>query len=94
MAGISQIKVELNDAGIQELLNGSGVQEFLRGKAEAVRAGAAASGGEYEATVQPGKKRARASVITSDIEAKKAESESQALTRAGYSVGGTPGGGR
>jgi len=94
MAGISEVKVVLDDAGIKELLNSEGVQAFLQGKADAVRAGAAAGGGEFEATVQPGKSRARASVITSDYEARKAESESQTLTRAGYSVGGTPGGGR
>lgn len=94
MGGISEIKVELNDAGIKDLLNGEGVQAFLLDKARQVEAIAESGGGEFEATVQPGKSRARASVITSDYEARVAESENQTLSRAGYMTGGTPGGGR
>lgn len=90
---IANIKVELNDAGIRELLNSGGVQAFLRGKAEAVRAGAAAGGGTYEVEVTPGKVRSRAKIRTVDAEARQASSENATLAKAGYASGGTPGGG-
>lgn len=86
-----EVKVVLNDAGIQELLKSAGVEAFLRGKAAQVQAVAAAAGGEYEAEVIEGKVRSRAVIRTSDQEAREAESERQALSRAGHSVGGAPG---
>lgn len=86
-----EVKVVLNDAGIQELLKSAGVEAFLRGKAAQVQAVAAAGGGEYEAEVIEGKVRSRAVIRTSDQEAREAESERQALSRAGHSVGGAPG---
>lgn len=90
---MSEIRVELNDAGIRELLNSSGVQSFLRGKAELVASAASAGGGTYEVEVTPGKVRSRAKVRTADLEARKASSEQGTLARAGYLAGGTPGGG-
>lgn len=86
-----QIRVELNDAGIQELLKSEGVAAFLAEKAAAVQAGAASSGGEFSADLIEGKNRVRAVVRTDDYKARKAESERQALSRAGHAVGGSPG---
>jgi hypothetical protein len=91
VSGVSEVKVELNDSGIRELLNSSGVQGFLRGKAEIARASAAAGGGTYEVEVTPGKVRARAKIRTVDREAREASSERSTLAKAGYLTGGTPG---
>lgn len=85
-----QIRVELNDAGIQELLKSEGVVAFLAQKAGQVQA-AASSGGEFEVDVIEGEKRARAVIRTADYKARKSESENQILTRAGHAVGGSPG---
>lgn len=88
---MAEVKIVLNDAGIQELLKSAGVEAFLAGKAAAVQAAATAGGGTYEVEVVEGKKRSRAVIRTSDQEAREAESERQALSRAGHSVGGAPG---
>lgn len=91
MAGIESVRVELNDAGIQELLNSPGVQAFLAGKANQVQRSAQAAGGQYGVSVSAGQRRSRARVYTIDLEAMKRSSESATLAKAGYSAGGTPG---
>jgi hypothetical protein len=91
MAGVKDIKIELNDAGIQELLKSAPVEAFLRGKAEAVEVVAQSGGGEFTSEIIEGTKRSRAVIRTADYKARKAESENQTLSRAGHSVGGSPG---
>lgn len=86
-----EIRVELNDEGIRDLLCSSGVQRFLHEKAEVARSAAAAGGGDFEVEVTVGKVRARAKIWTMDYEAKKASSEQGTLARAGYLTGGSPG---
>lgn len=93
MGRVTNIKIVLNGPGIEALLKSEGMQRFIQGKAEAIAASARAAGGEYEASTIVGRTRARGSVITSDLEARKAQSENQALSRAGYAAGGIPGGG-
>lgn len=89
---VNEVKVVLNDAGIQELLKSAGVKAFLGAKGQLVEATAqAASGGEHITEIIEGKVRARVVVRTADLEARKAESERQTLSRAGHSVGGSPG---
>ena len=91
---MKEVKIVLNDEGIQELLKSSGVQSFLQQKADqAANAARAAAGpeAEFESSVRVGRTRARASVITGNRAARVAESEGQALSRAGYSTGGQPG---
>lgn len=87
----NEIKIELNDAGIQELLKSAGVVAFLRSKGAAVEALAQSGGGEFTTEVIEGKKRSRAVVRTADYKARKAESENQTLSRAGHASGGNPG---
>lgn len=83
MEGISEVRVELNDSGIVEMLNSPQVQSFLLQAANrmADHAEAMAPGAKFEASVQPGKKRARASVITANRKAKEAEAQDRTLTR-------------
>lgn len=88
---LKNVRVELNDAGIRELLNSSGVQNFLRGKANGVSSSASGGGGRYEVEVTPGKVRSRAKIRTADEAARKASSEKSTLARAGYASGGAPG---
>lgn len=88
---LNEVRIELNDAGIRELLNSSGVQAFLAAKAAGVQSAASSGGGEFTVEVRPGKVRARAKIRAADYEARQAESENQILTRAGHSSGGAPG---
>lgn len=88
---LNEVRIELNDAGIRELLNSPGVQAFLAAKAAGVASSARSSGGEFSVEVTPGKVRSRAKVRAVDFDARKAESEDQVLTRAGYASGGAPG---
>lgn len=81
--GISEVRVELNDSGIIEMLNSQQVQSFLLQAAQrmANNAEAMAPGAVFEASVQSGKKRARASVITANRKAREAEAQARTLTR-------------
>lgn len=90
---MAEVKIVLNDAGIQELLHSAGVRAFLESKGRQVESIAAAGGGAYDVVTIEGAKRTRVVVYTGDYEARAAESEHQALSRAGHSVGGNPGSG-
>ena len=75
----SKIRIDVNDAGIQELLKSGEVRAFLKAKADRI---AAAAGPGMEASSWSGRTRARASVITATSKARKAEAKDRALTRA------------
>lgn len=80
---MSNVRIELNRAGVGELLKSSEVRADLARRASAIAAAAAAAGGGtfgHEASV--GKSRARAAVWTEDVEAMLAEANHRALTRA------------
>lgn len=74
-----KIRIDINSAGIQELLKSSPVQALLIAKAQRI---AAAAGPGMEASSRIGKIRARASVITATYQARKAEAVDRALTKA------------
>lgn len=71
------IRVRLNRSGIRAMLRSEGVQADLLRRAENV---ARAAGPGHEASVIPGKNRARASVITVTREAKEAEATRRNLS--------------
>lgn len=75
----SQVRIEVNSAGIQALLKSDEVQAFLKAKADRI---AAAAGEGMEATARIGRTRARASVVTATSAARKAEAVDRALTKA------------
>ncbi|QPO16941.1 neck protein [Arthrobacter phage Kittykat] len=78
-----EVKVVLNDAGIKALLNSPEVQAHLLQSAQRMALAAEARTGPdaiFVASVQPGKNRARASVITASHEARVAEAQDRALT--------------
>ncbi|QDH48914.1 neck protein [Arthrobacter phage Gisselle] len=85
-----EVKVVLNDAGIKALLNSPEVQAHLLKAAQNMAQAAESrslSGAVYEdenpkfeASVQPGRSRARASVITANKEARIAEAQDRALS--------------
>jgi hypothetical protein len=81
MAGT--VRIELDSAGIQELLTGSDVAADMKRRAEAVadRAGEGFEVAEYEARYG-GSPRAVAVVRAGTTEARRAEATSKALTRA------------
>jgi len=74
-----KIRIDLNSAGIQELLKSSGVLADLRARAGRI---AAAAGPGMEASARLGRSRARASVVTATRKAMKAEATNRALTKA------------
>lgn len=73
------VRIELNVAGVGELLRSPEVLADLERRAQAV---ASAAGPGMEASAQVGSTRARASVITADLDAMRAEATDRALTRA------------
>lgn len=75
----SKIRVDINSAGIQDLLKSSPVRAFLLAKAQRI---AAAAGPGMTASSRVGKTRARASVITDTYKARHAEATNRSLTRA------------
>lgn len=77
MAGLENVK--LNSKEIDNLLKSPAVQRRLMQAAERI---AAAAGPGMEASVEVGRTRARASVITATFEARRAEATQRALTRA------------
>lgn len=78
----TSIKIELNSAGVQQLLKSGEIQADLARRAAAIATAAGASGGEFGHEANVGANRARASVWTEDFEAMRAEATSRALTRA------------
>jgi hypothetical protein len=79
MAG--SVRIEINSAGIRELLKSPEVQNELGARADRI---AAAAGGEpdYEVEVIVGATRARASVRTTSFEAIRAEAKDRTLLSA------------
>ncbi|ALY08924.1 hypothetical protein SEA_SAVAGE2526_13 [Arthrobacter phage Savage2526] len=78
-----EVKVVLNDAGIKALMNSPEVQAHLLQAANRMAfAARGRAGGDaiFDATVQPGKTRARASVITANKSAQEAEAQDRALS--------------
>ena len=76
---MASIRIDMNSAGIQELLKSGPVRALLKAKADRI---AAAAGPGMLASSRVGKTRARASVITDSFAAKRAEATSRSLTRA------------
>ena len=72
-------RIELNSAGVRELLRSPEVRADLDSRARAI---AAAAGEGMESDSQVGKGRARATVWTDTVEAMEAEATERALTRA------------
>lgn len=72
-------RVEMNEAGIGEMLRSPGVLADLRRRADRI---AAAGGPGMEASSMVGHTRARASVITATPDARRAEATRRALTAA------------
>lgn len=77
MAGKSKIKLNLK--GFRALRNDPAVVADLERRARAV---ASAAGPGFEASAQKGKNRARASVITGTLEARREQAKSNVLQRA------------
>jgi tRNA A37 threonylcarbamoyltransferase TsaD len=75
----SKVRIDINSAGIQEVLKSSQVRAFLLAKAQRI---AAAAGPGMVASSRIGQTRARASVITDTYKAKRAEATNRSLTRA------------
>ena len=76
---MASIRIDMNSAGIQELLKSGPVRALLKVKADRI---AAAAGPGMLASSRVGKTRARASVITDSFAAKRAEATNRSLTRA------------
>jgi hypothetical protein len=75
----SSIRIEMNSAGIRELLRSAGVRADLARRARAI---AAAAGEGMEVREELRRDRARASVFTATKEARIAEASTRSLTRA------------
>lgn len=76
---MAKIRIDINDAGIRDLLKSDSVRALLKAKADRI---AAAAGPGMEATSWTGRTRARASVITATAKARKAEATNRSLTKA------------
>lgn len=76
---MAKIRIELNSKAIRDLLRSPEVQAELLRRAQNI---AAAAGPGMEASVVPGRNRARASVITATAEARRAQATDRVLTRA------------
>lgn len=79
MEVVTEIRIELDSAGIEALLRSPEVVADLQRRADAI---AAAAGPGMRATVYQGRDRARAEVWTGTYAARDAEAEGRALTRA------------
>lgn len=74
-----KFRIEMNSKAIGDLLKSPEIQADLQSRADKI---AAAAGEGMLATVKVGMTRARASIITDTIAAKRAEAKDRALTRA------------
>ena len=83
---MAMIRIDLNSPEIRRLLQGKGdyegVQADLKRRAEAIAAAAGGPEAGFEVGTNVGPNRARASVVTTTIEAMRAEAEDRTLTRA------------
>lgn len=75
-----RVRIKMNSKGAREILKSKGVGADLL--ARGYRVQGAAGPGKYIVSIHYGRNRARVSVITADNDARKAEAESRALTRA------------
>ena len=73
------VQIKLNSKGFIELLKSPEIQADLRRRAELV---AAAAGPGHKVDVQVGRRRARAAVIMTTWEARRAEAKTRNLTQA------------
>lgn len=73
------VRIELNTSGVGDLLRSGEVLDDLERRARAI---ASAAGPGMEASAQVGRTRARASVITGDLDAMRAEATDRSLTHA------------
>jgi len=73
------VRIELNHSGIRDLARSSGVQNVMVGRAEKV---AADAGAGFIVKQGMSRNRARAAVVSSNLEAIQAEQTDRALTRA------------
>jgi len=78
----SDFRLELNSAGVRELLKSPEVQADLARRAGAIAAQASQSGGQFGSNVQVGATRARAIAFTADAHAQELEARDRVLTRA------------
>lgn len=76
---MSRVRIELNRAGVRELLTSPAVRADLERRARAI---AAAAGSGMEVDSEIGRNRARASVRTATNAAMRREATERALTRA------------
>ena len=74
----NKVKVKMNGKSARELLNSAVVRDALKARADAI---AAASGDGYEPSVQTGKNRARASVITGTPKAMRDNAKNNTLLK-------------
>lgn len=81
---MTTLRIELNHAGMAELLKCEGVQADLLARAGRIAEAASAGGmnGTFGHNVQVGRNRARALVFTDDADAMVAEAKDRILTRA------------
>lgn len=76
---MAKVRLVLNRKGVAALLKSSGVADDMMRRAQAI---ASAAGDGMEPSVQIGRTRARASVITATDEAMEAEATTRRLTSA------------
>ena len=79
---MADLRIELNRAGVAQLLKSPEVQADLAARATRIANAAAASGGIFGHETTVGPRRAHAIVYTDDTAARKAEATDRALTRA------------
>jgi hypothetical protein len=75
----AEIKVEINSAGVRDLLRSPEVMADLERRAQAI---AAAAGDGFEVEMYKGRNRYRATVRTATEPARRAEATDRVLTRA------------
>lgn len=79
---MASVRIQLNRAGVRQLLRSEEVQADLLRRAEQIAAAAGGEAAGFETSVVVGRNRARASVITATAEAMVAEARDRTLTRA------------
>lgn len=79
---MSKNKVKLNRKGFVELRRSAAVQADLDRRARNIAREAAKGGGNFYPSTISGKRRARASVITADAQARRRQSKEPVLQRA------------
>lgn len=79
MPTASSLRLKINNDGIRELLGSAVVQDDLKARGDRI---AAAAGGGHAVTATTNRDRAVVFVTTTTHEARKAEAEDRALTRA------------